>query len=139
MVVGLAVVGALVPLHASLWSWDVAGYHVLFGTFYVVAIVSLFFSAQNKYPFAAPYVSGSIKLKSRWLLYLFALWALTGAPALLELRIFRYGRNAVLLPLALLGAAYGLSAWRRRREAELPGLVFDEERDDVPQSLDLFM
>jgi hypothetical protein len=139
MAVGLSVVAVLVPLHVSLWSWDVALYHVLFGVLYVEAIVSLFFSAQSKYPFAAPYVSGSIRLKSRWLLYLFGLWALTGAPALLELRVLRYGRNAVLLPIALVAVVWGLAIWRRRREAELPGLVFDEERDDVPQSLDLFM
>jgi hypothetical protein len=138
-VVGLVVVAVLVPLHASLWSWDVAAYHVLFGVLYVVAVVALFFSAQTKYPFTAPYVSGSIKLKSRWLLYMAGLWALTVAPALLELRVFRYGRNAVLMPIALLAAVWGLGAWRKRRGSELLGHVFDEERDDVPQSLDLFL
>jgi hypothetical protein len=139
MVVGLLVVAALVPLHASLWTWDITAYHALAGVLYVIVIVALFFGAQSKYPFAAPYVSGSIKLKSRWLLYLFGLWALTGVPALLELQVFRFGRRAVLLPIVAVSVAWVLVLWRRRREAELPGLVFDEVADDAPQSLDLFM
>jgi hypothetical protein len=138
-VVGLLVVASLVPLHATLWSWDVAAYHALAGVLYVIVIVALFFGAQTKYPFAAPYVSGSIKLKSRWLLYLFGLWALTGLPAYLELQVFRFGRRAILLPVGAAVVTWILVRWRRRREAELPGLEFDEVPDDVPQSLDLFM
>jgi hypothetical protein len=134
---GLLTVGLLTPLHASLWAWDVAAYHTMIGVLHVVAVVALFFAVQTKYPFAAPYVSGSLKLKTRWLLYLFGLWALTGAPALLELHVFRYGRRAVFLPVATAAVCWGLAAWRRRREAELAGLVFDEESDAL-QSLDLF-
>lgn len=138
LVAGLAVVAALAPLHAWLWTWDIALYHAMIGVLHVVMVVSLFFVAQTKYPFAAAYVSGSIKLKSRWLPYLVVLWLLTGAPALVELQVFRYGRRAVLMPAVLLAAAWLLAWWRRRREQELPGLVFDEE-SDTPQLLNLFM
>jgi hypothetical protein len=139
LVAGVAVVAALVPVHRSLWAWDVTAYHACLGLLYTGFIVALFFSAQNKFPFTAAYMSGSIKLKSRWLLYLAGLWTLTGIPALMEQQVFRYGRFAVLLPLALIVVTVVLSWWRRRREADLPGLVFDEQPDDVPQSLELFM
>jgi len=138
-VVGLLVVAVLVPFHAASWTWDVAACHSLFGALYVFTIVALFFCSQTKYPFAAAYLSGSIKLKSRWLLYLFGLWALTVAPALLELQAFTYGRYAVLLPAGFAAAGWALVWWRRRQEAELHGLDFDGVPDDVPQSLELFM
>jgi len=137
--VALTVVAALVPLHQSLWDWEATAYHAAVGVLYVGAVVALFFGAQDKYPFAAPYVSGSIKLKSRWLLYLFGLWALTAVPAMFELQVLRYGRYAVLLPAGLAGAVWVLVRWRARREAELPGLVFDEDPEGKPPSLDLFM
>jgi hypothetical protein len=137
-VAGLIVVAVLVPLHASLWPWEVVAYHLLMGVLYVLAVVSLFFSRQTKYPLGAAYVSGSIKLKSRWLLYLLALWALTGLPAFLEQQVFRYGRYAVLLPAGLVGAVWLLTVVRRRHEAELPRLVFDEEREDAPPVMNLF-
>jgi hypothetical protein len=139
LVVGLLIVAVLAPFHASLWRWDIAAYHTMFGVLYVFAVVSLFFGVQNKYPFAAPYISGSLKLKSRWLHYLFGLSALTTAPAFLELQVFRYGRRALLLPAVLAAACWALAAWRRRREAELPGHKFDEVPDDACQALDLFM
>lgn len=136
-VVGVSVVAALAPLHAALWPWDVTVYHAVLGLLYVHAVVALFFSTQDKYPLAAPYISGSIKLRSRWLLYLFGLWTLTALPALLELQVLRYGRYALLLPLAFLGLASLLGDWRQRREGELPGHVFIEDPGDIPQSLGL--
>jgi len=139
LLAGVIVVAALVPVHRGLWRWDVTMYHACIGLLYTRFIVALFFSAQNKFPFTAAYVSGSIKLKTRWLLYLAGLWALTGAPALAEQQVFRYGRYAVALPLVMALATSVLSWWRIKREADLPGLVFDELPDDVPPSLELFI
>ena len=67
---------------------------------------------RTKYPFAASYPSGSVELKSRRLLYLFGLWALTGLPALTELQVFRYGRWSLRLPFGLMLVAVILAAWR---------------------------
>jgi hypothetical protein len=138
IVVGLTTVAALVPAHAALWTADVVAYHALVGVLYVLFVVELMYSAHTKVPFTAAYVSGSIKLKSRWLLYMFGASALTGIPAFYESRALLYGRSAVWLPVGLAVATSVLAAMRRRREAELPGLVFDDSDAELPQRLGLF-
>jgi hypothetical protein len=136
--VGALVVLALVPAHLAIWTWDVALYHAGVGLIYTAFIVALFYGAQTKYPFAAPYISGSLKLKSRWLVYLFGLSALTAIPSVLESQALRYGRDAVLLPVGLLAATLALGNWRRRREREIRGHVFDDLPEDAVQGLELF-
>ncbi len=136
--VGVLVVLALVPVHLATWSWDVALYHALIGILYSAFVAALFFSAQSKYPFAAPYISGALKLKSRWLVYLFGMSALTAVPSMLEARALTYGRGVVFLPAAYLAATLALGAWRRRREREILGHDFDDLPEDAVRSLELF-
>jgi hypothetical protein len=137
LAVGLVPVVALVPVHAAMWGWSAAAYHLLVGACYAAFIVELLFNVQVKAPFAAPYVSGSIRLKTRWLLYLFAASVLTSLPSGLEDRALRSGRLAWLLPVALLGLAGVLMRVRARRERQQAGLVFEEPPLDAIQTLSL--
>jgi hypothetical protein len=77
LAIGLVPAVALVPLHVAMWGWSTAAYHLVVGACYAVFIVELLFNVQVKVPFAAAYLSGSIRLKTRWLLYLFAASVLT--------------------------------------------------------------
>jgi hypothetical protein len=56
----------------------------------------------------------------------------------LESQALRYGRDAVLLPVGLLAATLALGNWRRRREREIRGHVFDDLPEDAVRSLELF-
>ena len=138
LAVGLVPIVALVPAHAAMWGWSAAAYHLLVGACYAAFVVELLFNVQVKVPFAAPYVSGSIRLKTRWLLYLFAASLLTSLPAGLEDRALRAGRLAWLLPVALLGLAGVLMRVRERRERQQAGLVFEEPPLDAIQTLSIF-
>ena len=138
LVIGGLAVLLLAPVHWALWGSDVAAYLGLVGLLYAWLVVEMMFCAQGKVPFTAAYVSGSIRLKTRWLLYLFSAWTLTAIPAFMEARVFRYGRFVVALPLGLVILSLGLAAWRRRLESLSPALVFDDPADDAPQTLGLF-
>ncbi len=137
LAVGLVPVVALVPAHVAMWGWSTAAYHLLVGACYAAFIVELLFNVQVKAPFAAPYVSGSIRLKTRWLLYLFGASVLTSLPAGLEDRALSSGRLVWLLPVALLGLAGVLIRVRERRERQQAGLVFEEPPLDAIQTLSL--
>jgi hypothetical protein len=136
--VGVLPVVALFPADGAMWGWTVAAYHLLVGACYAVLVVELLFNVQMKVPFAAPYISGSIRLKTRWLLYLFGASVLTTQPALAEYLILRSGRLAWALPLALASLASILVFVRRRRERQQSGLVFDEPPLDAIQTLSIF-
>lgn len=137
LAVGSVPIVALVPVHVAMWGWSAAAYHLLVGTCYAAFVVELLFNVQVKVPFAAPYVSGGIRLKTRWLLYLFGASVLTSLPAGLEDRALRSGRLAWLLPVALLGLAGVLMRVRARRERQEAGLVFEEPPLDAIQTLSL--
>jgi hypothetical protein len=136
--VGVVPVVVLGPIHVSMWGWPIAIYHALVGACYSALIVELLFHVQTKVPFAAPYVSGSVRLKTRWLVYLFAASILTTPPALLESRALRSGPLAWVLPIVLVGLATVLARVRRRRERQYPGLTFEEEPLDAIQTLSIF-
>jgi hypothetical protein len=136
--VGVLPVVALGPVHWWMWGWPSTACHALVGVCYAVFVVELLFNVQAKVPFAAPYVSGSIRLKTRWLLYLFAASILTTPPALLEDRALRSGRLVWAIPLVLAGLAGLLAQTRRRRERQYPGLVFEEEPLDAILTLSIF-
>jgi len=137
LAIGLVPTVALVPLHVAMWGWSAAAYHLLVGACYAAFVVELLFNAQAKVPFAAPYVSGSIRLKTRWLLYLFGASVLTSLPAAFEDRALRSAGLAWLLPVALLGLAGVLMRARVRRERQQAGLVFEEPALDAIQTLSL--
>lgn len=128
---------ALLPLHASLWTWDVVAFHLVVGILYAAFVVEFLFHTVTKVPFTAPYVSGSIRLKTRWWLYFCAAWVLTGVPAFYEARALRFGAGGVLLPVGLLGLTGGLAVVRRVRERDALGLTFEELPDDTCQKLGL--
>ena len=130
-------VAVLLPLHASLWTWDVVAFHAVVGVLYAEFIVEFLFHTLEKVPFTAPYVSGSIRLKTRWWAYFCGAWMLTGIPAFFEARVFRFGSGGVLLPATLVLLATGLAVVRARRESEALGLVFEQPPDDTPQTLGL--
>jgi hypothetical protein len=138
LAVALVPVAALVPAHVAMWGWSAAAYHLLVGAFYAAFIVELLFNVQVKVPFAAPYVSGSIRLKTRWLLYLFGASVLTTVPSLVEERALRSGGMVWLLPIALLGLTGLLMRVRRGRERQQAGLVFEEPPLDAIQTLSIF-
>jgi hypothetical protein len=129
---------ALFPADGAMWGWPVAAYHLLVGACYSAFVVELLFSVQMKVPFAAPYISGSIRLKTRWLLYLFAASVLTTQPALAEYLTLRSGRLAWALPVALAVLTGILMGVRRRRERQHVGLDFEEQPLDAIQTLSIF-
>jgi hypothetical protein len=136
--VGVLPVVVLLPVHALFWGWSIAAYHGLVGACYAAFIVELLFGSQTKVPFAAPYVSGAIQLKTRWLLYLFAGSVLTAGPAALESIVLRPGWPAWMLPALLAGLAGALAVARARRERHYPGLVFEDLPPDAIQTLSIF-
>jgi len=133
--VGLVPVVALVPLHVAMWGWSATVYHLIVGACYAIFIVELLFNVQEKVPFAAAYLSGSIRLKTRWLLYLFAASVLTSLPAAFEERALRSGVLVWLLPVAVIGLAGVLVRVRQRRERQQSALVFEEPPLDAIQTL----
>ncbi len=136
LVIGILPVAILAPLHAWSWGMPAAGYHALVGACYTVAVVEVFFNACSKLPFAAPYVSGSLRLKTRWLLYLFGASALTAGPAFIEHALLDTG--AWFLPLALLAVSLMFAVGRRQRERHYPFLIFEEAPLDSFQTLTIF-
>jgi hypothetical protein len=137
LAIGALPVVVLVPAHAFMWGWSVAAYHGLVGACYAALVVELLFGSQAKVPLAAPYISGSIQLKTRWLLYLSAGSVLTAGPAALESVLLRPGWPAWTLPALFAGLAGVLALARRRRERLYPGLVFDDLPPDAIQTLAL--
>jgi hypothetical protein len=129
---------ALLPLHVSLWTWGVLAFHLIVGILYAAFVVELLFNVLTKVPFTAPYISGSIRLKTRWWLYLLGAWTLTGVPSFLEASALKFGGGGVLLPASLAVATAALAAIRWRRERDAQGLKFDEIPDDAYQTLGLF-
>jgi hypothetical protein len=138
LTVGLIPVVVLSPVHVSMWGWPVAAYHGLVGACYAAFIVELLFGVQTKVPFAAPYVSGGIRLKTRWPLYVFGASVLTAGPAAVEHLTLASGWPAWLLPGTLVGLATVLMISRRHREKQYPGLAFKEEPLDAIQTLSIF-
>ena len=136
--VGALPVVALAPVDAALWGWPTAAYVGLVGACYVAFIVELLFGYQNTVPFAAAYVSGAIRLKTRWLLYVFGASVLTAGPAAVENATLTSGWPAWLLPGTLIGLATILAIARHRRERQYPGLVFEEPPLDAYQTLSIF-
>jgi hypothetical protein len=137
LVVSMLPVLLLLPLHALLWTWDIVVYHFGVGCLYAVFVVELLFNTQAKIPFTAPYVSGSIRLKTRWWLYFCGAWMLTAIPTFYEARALRFGQGGAFFPLTLALLAAGLSAIRGRRERAALGLTFDEVPEDAVQTLGL--
>ena len=138
LAIGVLPVVVLAPAHGFMWGWSVAAYHGLVGAGYAAFIVELLFGSQAKVPLAAPYVSGSIQLKTRWLLYLSAGSVLTAGPAALESILLRPGWPAWMLPALFAGLAGALALARRRRERHYPGLVFEDLPPDAIQTLSIF-
>jgi hypothetical protein len=80
-IAGLWPVVALAPLHAWLWGWSIAGYHAAVGGCYALCVVELLFASSTAIPFTAPHVSGRLRLKTRWPVYVLAPSILAGAPS----------------------------------------------------------
>lgn len=138
LAVGALPVCLLAPVYTWLWGVETASYHLLVGLCYTWLLVELFFGAVTKPACAAAYVSGSLRLKTRWLIYLFGASVLTAGPAWLEHVAIGAAWRALLLPFALAAGAALLSAARRRRERRHSSLVFEELPFDAFQTLEIF-
>ena len=133
----LVALAALVPLHVSLWTWDIVVFHLVLGVLYAACVVEFLFNTQTRVPFTAPYISGSIRLKTRWWGYLVGAWLLTGIPSFLEARALVFGRGGVVLPVTVVLLTAALATLRCRKERDAQGLKFDEIPDDAYQTLGL--
>ena len=118
----LAIAFLLIPL----LGWRIAGAHAV-----VVVAVALLIAEGTAWsvdfiPFTRAYQPGHAKLKSRWPLYLFGVYALAFWPARFELRM--EGRPAPLLALAACFAAGALviEALGRRKAARQSSEPWDE-------------
>lgn len=128
---------ALFPFHLALWDAPRAAYHALVGVLYTAFLVAAFFNNLAKIPFAATYVSGSLRLRSRIGQYLIGALVLTTAPSALESFVFRGLLDPISLPVGLAVLTLIASVTRWQRERRLQGLVFDDPLDDDLQTLRL--
>jgi hypothetical protein len=136
--IGAWPVVVLAPLHAWLWGWSIGLYHALVGACYGACAVELLFATRTAIPFTVPHVSGSLRLKTRWPVYVFAPTILAGAPAFMEHALLQQGGMAALPPILLAGLAFALALARRRGEHRRANLVFEEPPLDAFQTLALF-
>lgn len=89
----------------------------------------------SKLPFTCSY-SPKGTFKTRWHLYLLALWLYSAAFAAIERRAWESEQGMVALLMALLGAAGALSAYGRLRRGRAI-VLFDDPPDDPTQRLGL--
>lgn len=118
---------------APLLGWRIAAWHSAFVAVMAIALAEFIALTISHVPFTQPYPPGHAKLKSRWPLYLFGLFAFAVWPARAEMRAFAAGSELTLLKYAAAAAAvlHAIGWWRARRWLVEPRDEFADDRWNV--------
>jgi hypothetical protein len=118
-----AIVGLVLPsvlavsaiVTTGLLGWRVAVWHTLFVASVLALLVEVVLLTLDHVPFTRAYLPGHARLRTRWLLYVFGMYACAYWPVQLELRfIARPMAMSGLIALTLV-ATTGVGLWSRRR------------------------
>jgi len=127
----LLVVGLLIPLVG----WQTAAWHAFYAGVLLLLLVEVLALTITHIPFTREYRPGHAKLRSRWPLYLFGMFAFAYWPVQLELRLL----DAPVAMLAAIGsiamAALTVDLIGRRRAGRWPIAAPEEEDEDAPTVL----
>ncbi|HXJ94357.1 MAG TPA: hypothetical protein VMT20_16035 [Terriglobia bacterium] len=129
----------LLPLHAILWGWRLAGLHIAFGFVVACLVMDVLFAGFDTLPFTCSHVAGKANVKTLWPLYVLGFMAFVSAFSGIELLILnRPGRLLWFLGTVVL-IQMGLEFYRRR---VLPvrgtfSLVFAGEPEPAVRTLGL--
>lgn len=126
----------LLPIHAVLFGWRLAGLHAACGLLASLGLIEILLAGFPKVPFAAAYVPGGARIRSRLSLYLFGFQAFAYVLAGIESLLLPSPRGIAAM-LGVLGALYAYLGWRRRRRSRETVLVYDEDPPDTVQTLGL--
>ncbi len=105
----------LLPAHALLWGWRIAGAHLVFGLVLSVLLVELLLLNFDKIPFTCTYLPGKANVKGFWPVYLAAYWMYAHYMAKVEYRLLDRPAGFALF-LSAIAAVTVLLRWLRRRQ-----------------------
>jgi hypothetical protein len=124
----------LAPLHLLLLGWRMAGLHLLLGLLFGLVLMETVLATFAGIPFAAAYVPGKARLRTRFLPYVAAFQAYVAAVVGIETWAVA-GTNRVLATAGGVLLVYlCLAAWRHRRQRGVC-VVYDEPSPDAIQTL----
>ena len=117
------------PVYGALWGWRAACMHLLLVVLILLILMERLLSGLDQIPFTSSYFPGKANIKVKFGLYWVLFVTLTFVVTHIEAWLLHR-------PLKLLAVALLLSGWlcrevvkRRRREAELPGLSYEQRPD----------
>ena len=119
---------------APLLGWRIAAWHGAFAALMAVVLAEFVALTITHIPFTQPYPPGHAKLKARWPLYLFGMFAFASFPVRAEMRALAAGWEPTLLLYAA-GAAAALHAlgwWCARRWSVEPRDEFADDPYYIP-------
>jgi hypothetical protein len=97
-----------------------------------VGLTELLLVGLWKIPFTCTYFPGKARVRTLWPAYFVAFTTYAYTVASLEAVILlRHSRAFVIFSILVCSIIAGLTAWRTRRLAEIPGLMFEEEDPDA--------
>ena len=109
-----AVVLIALAVTVPLIGWRIAAWHAVYVAVVLIATIEGAAATISYIPFTTPYRPGHAKLKTRWPLYFFGMWAVAYWPIRLEQSALRGGNELRLVAGALACAAVVHLAGRRR-------------------------
>jgi hypothetical protein len=118
-----AIVGLVLPfvlvvsatVTTGLLGWQVAVWHTLFVAGVVALLVEIILLTVDQVPFTRAYPPGHAKLRTRWLLYLFGMYACAYWPVQVELRFIAHPAAMTGLIALTFAATTVVAMWSRRR------------------------
>jgi hypothetical protein len=127
----------LLPAHALLWGWRVAGAHLAYGLVLSVLLVELLLLNFEKIPFTCTYLPGKANVKGFWPLYLAAYWMYAHFMANIEYRLLDRPTGFALFLLTI-AAATALLRWLRQRQLGPEfRFLFEDLPDPAVRTLDI--
>jgi hypothetical protein len=115
-----------------LWGASIALKHGFFCAMLGVGLTEILLAGMVKIPFTCTYFPGKARLRTLWPLYLTAFMTYAYTMAAFDAFVFvRSQRALAIASIVFCSGIAGLSWWRGRALAELPGLVFEEEDPDA--------
>ncbi len=127
----------LAPLHALLWGWRPALWHMIFGAAIAVLLVDVMLANFEKFPFTCSYLPGKANLKVSWPVYLFGFTTYVSACLALESWMMQRPPRLAWLAAVAAMVRLGLAVYHRRLGHEA-ALVFEEQPEPLVRTLNLW-
>ena len=127
-------IALLAPLHLLLLGWRMAALHVVLGCLFALVTLEAVLATFEGIPFAAAYVPGKARLRTRCLLYVAAFQAYVASVVGIETWAMT-GTTRIVATTGGVLVVYGcLALWRHRRQ-RTACVVYDEPPPDAIQTL----